>query len=217
MTKYIFLISFLFSTILSKGQSISPDGPSIGFIVFDNDVYSGTGFVLNTKRQVVTCAHVIDTTKNLFYVSGSLTSPVLVKHKLKLINLMPEYDLALLQSDNDLCNRPLISEKSFNFIANQHLFYLGYNYTVSNDTLKSLQANNAIISSVGKTFEGTTIIDFIEFSGVGIPGYSGGPVINDEGKVVGIMREAWLKQGVKGGQVQLINRAFSILPITKLQ
>jgi hypothetical protein len=27
------------------------------------------------------------------------------------------------------------------------------------------------------------------------------------------MREAWQKQGVKGGEILLINRAFSIVPI----
>ena len=101
----------------------------------------------------------------------------------------------------------------FNFIPNQHLFYLGYNVKTSNVNHKNIQANNAIVSSIGKTFDKEIAIDFIEFVGVGLPGYSGGPVINDDGKVIGIMREAWLKQGIKGGEVQLINRAFSIFPI----
>lgn len=217
MIKYIFILLSLNSALISKGQSISPDGQSYGFIVFDNDIYSGTGFVVNNKREVITCAHVIDTTKNIFYVTGAITHHGLIKQKLKVVKILPAYDLALLQSDVDLCTRPFISENAFHFFPNQHLFYLGYNFTKSNDTVKSIQANNANISSLGKTFQGKTPVDFIEFVGVGIPGYSGGPVINDQGKIVGIMSQAWLRRGIKGGQTLIVNRAFSILPILKYQ
>lgn len=215
MINYIFLFLSLTLVFVSKGQSINPDGQSYGFVIFDNDIYSGTGFVINTKRQVITCAHVIDTTKNIFYVTGAITNKGLIKQKLKVVKILPEYDLALLESDVDLCTRPFRCETNFDFTPNQHLFYLGYNFKVSNDTIKSIQANNAIVSSLGKTYHGKTSVDFIEFVGVGIPGYSGGPVINDKGNIVGLMCEAWLRQGIKGGQTVIINRAFSILPILR--
>jgi S1-C subfamily serine protease len=214
MKKYVFII-LLLSSANTKAQSITTDVRAISFMVYGNDIFAGTGFVLNTKRQVVTCAHVIDTSKNMFFVSGKLGKNPLVYYKLRIIKLLPKYDLAVLESDEDLCRNPLIAADEFDFSPNQHLFYFGYNYMVSTDSTKALQVNNAFVSSVGKTFDGETKIDFIEFKGVGIPGYSGGPVLNDQGKVVGIMREAWLKQGIKGGQVELINRAFSIQPIIK--
>lgn len=60
-------------------------------------------------------------------------------------------------------------------------------------------------------------IDFFEFNGVGLPGYSGGPVIAMDGKIVGVMREAWARQGVKGGIALLMNRAFSVEPVTIIE
>jgi len=58
------------------------------------------------------------------------------------------------------------------------------------------------------------VIDFLEFEGQGRPGYSGGAVLNSRGEIVAVMREAWTKQGVKGGPPILINRAFSLELLT---
>lgn len=81
MIKYIFPSLFLLLSTISNGQSIDVDISAIGLILSGNDI-SGTSFVLNSKRQVVTCAHVIDTTKDIFYVPIGLT---IIKHKLKLV------------------------------------------------------------------------------------------------------------------------------------
>lgn len=210
------LIIIAFSQTLF-GQSINPDWSSIGYIVLDENNYVGTGFVLNNKRQVITCAHVIDTSHVIYYASGGLIPKALVKHKLKLVKLLTGYDLALLESNEDLCTKPLINAKNFDITPNQHLFYIGYSVQSSNASVKYIQPNSAYVSSFGKTFENNNVINFIEFVGEGLPGYSGAPVINGNGKVIAIIREAWLKQGIKGGPVQLINRAFSILPIIKIK
>ena len=211
--KLILLLMSLSISILTIGQTVSIDGSSIGFIVMGSNNYTGTAFVINTKRLVFTCAHVIDTSRDIYYASRELTTNHISKHKLKIKVLLPEFDLVLLESDSDLCNQPFVAEGSFAFYANQHVFYLGYDVLKSSLNSKVLTANQTNITSIGKTFEGNVAIDFIEFTGVGLPGYSGGPIINDSGKVVAIMREAWLKKGIKSDSAQLINRAFSIKPL----
>lgn len=211
--KLALLLISLTIPILTVGQTVSFDGPSIGFIVMGNNTYTGTAFVINTKRLVMTCAHVVDTSRDIYYASGDLPTSYLSKHKLKIKVFLPEFDLVLLEGDSDLCTRPFEAAKAFAFNPNQHVFYLGYDVSKSSLGKKVIQANQSYISSVGKTFERNIAIDFIEFIGVGLPGYSGGPVINDSGKVVAIMREAWLKRGIKSDSTQLINRAFSIKPI----
>ena len=83
--------------------------------------------------------------------------------------------------------------------------YIGWDKSLS-----QLQVHEAMISATGSSENDSVIVDFIEFEGQGLPGYSGGPVFNTDGKIIAIMREGWKKQGVKGGKVSLINRAFSI-------
>lgn len=194
-----------------SSQSITIDNNSFGFIVLNDTIYSGTGFVLSNKRTVVTCAHVIDSTKQISFIAYKTDKPII----LELIKYDLHSDIAVLKSTIDICKVPLLPDTTFDVIPRQHLFYLGYNISKSNSNIKTLQFDNAYINAVGKATSGNLIVDFIEFNGVGIPGYSGGPVFNDKGEVVAIMREAWLKQGIKGGPVQLINRAFSIKPIFK--
>ena len=213
--KTIFFSFILIISIGARSQSISPDGPSFGFIVWDKTQYVGTAFVLKSKRIVITCAHVIDSNHEIYYASGGLKDPEIVMHKLKIVKLLPQYDLALLESETDLCNRPFVAEKTFNIHRNQHMFYLGYSTESSSIIQKSIQANNLWVISYGKTFELDSTVNYIEFNGVGVPGYSGGPVLNDKGRVIAIMREAWFKQSVRGGPSQLMNRAYSILPILK--
>lgn len=210
-------VIFLLCICLSQTGSAQipiPDWSSIGYIIVNDNDYVGTGFVMNTKRQVVTCAHVISNNEIVFFASSASSNPAqMTKHKLKLIKSFPEYDLALLESEDDLCTRPLVGANDFNIVSKQSIFYSGYDVGSSSDKVKFITFNGAHVTSYGKTFIGSKEIDFIEFIGVGVPGYSGGPVINGENKVFAIMREAWLKQGIKGGSVQLINRAFSIIPI----
>ena len=209
------LLFCLFFTIYFSNncysQSITIDNNSFGFIVIDDSVYNGTGFVLLNKRTVVTCAHVVDSTKKISFVAFKTDNPFI----LHLIKYDLDNDIAVLESQTDICKHPLLPDTTFNIVPQQHLFYLGYNILESNSFIKSLQVNNAFVNAVGKASSGKAVVDFIEFNGVGIPGYSGGPVFNDNGKVIAIMREAWLKQGIKGGQVELINRAFSVRPIFK--
>ena len=205
-----FLI-FLCSTISkSYSQRISIDKNSVGFILNDS-IYSGTGFVLLKPNYVVTCAHVIDTLKSISFVSIYVAKPF----KLRVLKYDLDNDLALLESEEAICIRPLLPALNFDIFPKQHLYYFGYDTSISDHQEKSIQVNGVYVSAIGKVQSGKAIVDFIEFPGVGIPGYSGGPVFNDNGQIVGIMREAWKKQGIKGGKIELINRAFSINPILK--
>ena len=209
--KNFLILTLLFFLINEKciPQSINWDENSVGFIVLDDSLYCGTGFVLSNPNTVITCAHVVDSTKKISFVVFNTEKPF----TLELIKYDINNDIAVLKSQTDICQAPLLPDTAFKIYPSQHLFYLGYNISKSSSHNKTLQADKTFVSAVGKTQSGNKIVDFIEFIGVGIPGYSGCPIFNDNGKVIALMHEAWFKQGVKGGQVQLINRAFSIKPI----
>jgi S1-C subfamily serine protease len=92
------------------------------------------------------------------------------------------------------------------------VIYLGWN-----EQERAFKVDQAIIAAIGAALNEGITVQFIEFEGFGIPGYSGGPVFDASGKVVAIMREAWLKKGIKGGKEFLINRAFSIESIAMIE
>jgi hypothetical protein len=69
--------------------------------------YVGSGFVLDTKRQVITFAHTIAHMKELRYMGAGFHSANHALHRLKIVKLFPFAALAVLQSDADLCSTPL--------------------------------------------------------------------------------------------------------------
>ncbi len=70
----------------------------------------------------------------------------------------------------------------------------------------------AAISAIGEVDYQGNIVDFVEFIGEAIPGFSGGPVLDLDGSVVAMMHEAWTKRGVKGGCFPMPKLNFDLLP-----
>lgn len=181
---------------------------SVGTIVKTNGDIAGTGFVAGNPPAIITCFHVVQACpEGSSFVDLSGTS-----HAINQANslLLPYHDLAVLNSTSSLPSKLEIGDFS-RIRPGDDLLYLGFNVTN-----KALKAHYATVSSVGQTIDQGRVIDFLEFNGEGIPGYSGGPVFDKDGKVVAIMREAWTKQGLKGGDSVLVNRAYSVSPLTLL-
>lgn len=189
-------------------QSISPDFNSFGFIIIDDSVYNGTGFVMGDARTVITCAHVYVSGRKISYKS-TLDGQV---HDLKIVHYDKYNDIAVLRSKEDLCVKPFQADNVSALSKGQHFFYIGYNkrYGVG----KKLQVDNGHINGTGKIKVGEIVVDYIEFIGIAIGGYSGGPVINDNGKVIGLIRDMRVLMDSKKDSV-IINRAFSIKPVLK--
>lgn len=169
----------------------------------------GTGFVAGNKRTVITCMHVVPnytSTEYFFEPEGMNRGPLIRKtvYPLRLLYALPGYDLAVLTSEKDITQAPLQLAEFKRVRPGDEILYRGYDTNSDH-----LETKGAGISAVGSVLNETTVADFLEFAGEGIPGYSGSPVFNSSGKVVALVREAWLTKGINGGGEILINRAFS--------
>jgi S1-C subfamily serine protease len=178
---------------------------------------NGTAFFAGSRGRIITAAHVVPTGLFTFQGIGKNLKPEERVVTIKLAYQLPEYDLAVFDvvqgcKDCVTCKHPFEFGDGKKVRPGDKLFYLGW--TPAQGTV---QANIAEVQATGSAANGKTTIDFFEFNGVGLPGYSGGPVITTDGKVVGVMREAWMKQGVKGGVPLLMNRAFSIEPVARIE
>ena len=199
----LFLI-IIFAKNLNS-QSFNLDDRSFG--VIENDtIILGSGFVLDSINQVITCAHVIEFQTVIYYktIKGD-------RYKLEIIKIDIINDIAYLRSDITICESPMIKSPKSNIEIGLDIVYLGYDWVDSrNNNNPTIKANRAKITAIGKQLNSLGIANFIEFVGDGKPGYSGGPVLNWNGEILGLMREAWFRKDLKVGYQTLINRAFLI-------
>ncbi|HWR83043.1 MAG TPA: serine protease [Candidatus Deferrimicrobium sp.] len=89
-------------------------------------------------------------------------------------------------------------------LPRDEIIYLGW----ESDTL--LRAQTATITAKGRCVHKTEIVDFVEFEGHGIPGYSGGPVFNSQGELVAMIVQIWDKSSIKEPAKVRVLSAFSV-------
>jgi len=180
------------------------DLQSVGTIVGTNGQISGTGFVVGTPDHIITCEHVaaMQPVFNYHFLNG-LQAHVPVT----LETVLRRYDVAVLRIDSTNRLPPLPYGDIRRVRPGDDVVYVGWNV---NDG--KFRISKAEVTAIGVAFNEGVSVDFIEFEGEGIPGYSGGPILNVKGEVVALMREAWNKRGLKGGPEVLVNRGFSIEP-----
>lgn len=145
---------------------------------------SGTGFLLNQEGYLITCAHVIENHKNIkVHVKKDYIDKVLIA---SIINIDQNNDIAVLKIDltpykGDFGNIPVsISDKILD--VGEKIYSLGY--PLPGTMGEELKLTDGIISST-KGFQSN--INYYQVSCAIQPGNSGGPLIDDDGNVVGVI------------------------------
>ncbi|MCH9032671.1 MAG: trypsin-like peptidase domain-containing protein [candidate division Zixibacteria bacterium] len=161
----------------------------------------GTGFVAGNQSHICTAAHVVMQDTLLFKLWGSTKyDSVVVKY------LNPQHDLAVLETINDV-QMPSLQFGDFDLLREgDSIIVVGWR------TDKLLQAEIILIYSIGLATIGSTTVDYVAFMSNSIPGYSGGPVLNIEGKVIGIFKGQFEFIGTDSTAVKS-EIALSIKPI----
>jgi Do/DeqQ family serine protease len=158
-----------------------PD-PVFGFFFNQDRVYRtqslGSGFIWTADGVIVTNAHVIEGASRITVnTSDGRQLPA------KVIGVDPDSDVAVLQvTEKNLTPAPLGS--SSDLMIGESVIAVGNPYGLSGSV------TTGIVSATGRSVpskeRGRTYTDFIQTDASINPGNSGGPLLNIEGKVIGI-------------------------------
>lgn len=141
----------------------------------------GTGVIINDRGSILTCLHVVNgaSALRITFADGSHSDATISMEQ-------PENDLAVLEPaeiPDDLFPAVLGSSSGLN--VGDEVFTVGNPFGIA----FSLSAG--VVSGLDRTFKaqktGETLNDLIQFDAAVNPGNSGGPLVNRDGEVVGIV------------------------------
>ena len=153
----------------------------------------GTGFFIDKKGLILTCAHVVDNAKNIYIEIPNISSK---KYLCSIIYICPEFDIALIKT-TDFINKDCLKLENSNKInSGMNVFAVGFPKNFSRINVNNIKYTEGIISGQQSGLIQTdTAIN---------PGNSGGPLFYKD-KVIGINSKKLV-----GGNVSNIGYAIPI-------
>jgi len=163
-----------------RRREIDPFFDPFGIFGGTNQSYTalGSGFVWSSDGIIVTNNHVIEGASRITVVFSDRT-----ELRAKLIGVDPDSDVAVLRVDaNRLAAAPIGT--SSDLMIGETVVAVGNPFGLSGTV------TTGVVSALGRSVpskeQGRTFTDFIQTDASINPGNSGGPLLNIEGKVVGI-------------------------------
>lgn len=209
MIKRILLIVIsllLFMSIFSFSQDIKYEKGRINLMdavgrvyLLDQKTRLGTAFVGGETFNIFMPAHVGIEDTLLYKPFGSDYF-----YRIEIKYILNNYDLAIYKrtsgTQTTAFNLGVINKVQLG----DRIRYIGWD----SDHLASMRESK--VETKGVTLNRGEIVDFFDFFGHGIPGYSGAPVINDKDEVVGMVVQGWDFKTLKGNSTKRSLRVFSI-------
>jgi len=141
-------------------------------VTIRTDISQGTGFIISSDGYVVTNYHVMEDAQAATIISSDNQN-----HNVQLIGFDEEFDLALLKIEGDYERLRLGNSDSIS--VGEKVIAIG------NPLGLQFSVSQGIVSAIHR--EGLNGIEaYIQTDAALNPGNSGGPLINTEGKVIGI-------------------------------
>lgn len=133
----------------------------------------GSGFVGDTPNEIITCAHVISYDGQIpkkIFVNGN---KVVIKKKLN------DIDIAILVSNESEVSR---IEYSYNPCLGEEIVFAGFPAGVRYPSVF-----NGIVSCIGSGLISSPTCELIQINGMINTGNSGGPLLNKNAEVIGVI------------------------------
>lgn len=153
---------------------------------------SGSGFVWDGQGHIITNYHVIQGADR-----ATVTFADQKTYQASLVGAAPEKDLAVLKIDaEDMALRPIPLGSSDDLRVGQHVFAIGNPFGLDQSlTTGIISALGREIESVGKV----PIKDVIQTDAAINPGNSGGPLLDSQGKLIGVNTAIYSPSGAYAG------------------
>lgn len=157
---------------------------NIGYISINNEVYSiGTGFIITKDGYILTNAHVVkDSDKILVKIKNNKD------YNAKIIGIDNKTDIALIKINEQ--NLPVINiGNSDNIQVGEWVAAIGSPFGFDQSI------TSGIVSAINRTLPNNIYVPFIQTDVAINPGNSGGPLLNIQGKVIGINAQIITRSG----------------------
>ena len=151
-------------------------------------VGSGSGFIVREDGIIVTAAHVAQITDKLWrpWILVTLCDDTEYLAPLETVRVFPKHDIAILQiKAKDL---PVLEFEEDPLVKGESVMVMG------SSSVSNWAVTDGIVSNIDTGYYKDTHYGFIQMTATVNPGYSGGPVVNVKGKVVGVSIAIALKQ-----------------------
>ncbi|MDN3666923.1 serine protease [Algibacter miyuki] len=196
MKKIIFIHLLLFSSFYLKAQPSTSTIENLksAIVRVQSGDKIGTGFLWRKNNWVVTTLHLID---NHNQIEITLANDV---KSAKVIKVLKEHDLVLLELESASSQLTIISNINNSLGLNSSLYTMGYNgkgnlNTIIDRTLRlGYSSNGRLEGLLPKTVKDALnsckrpnpSIEILYLDGTLLPGFSGAPIIDLNGNLVGI-------------------------------
>lgn len=149
---------------------------SLPYLLDEPSKGQGTGFFIDDKGHILTCAHVVNAAKNVYIEIPEINSS---KYDCEIIFICPQFDIALLKTKKYKSKDFLLLGDSDKLNVGTEVQVVGYpvSYSTSSNNVNNLKYTVGIISGQQK--------GFIQTDSAINPGNSGGPLFCNN-KIIGI-------------------------------
>ena len=145
----------------------------IPYLIEDLTLSQGTGFFIDNKGTIITCAHVIDGAKNLYIEIPSINSN---KYECEVISICPSFDLAIIKTKNFKSKYFLNLGNSDDLNFQDKVDVIGYPKSLTNNSNNLKYTSGIICGQQNGLIQTDSAIN---------PGNSGGPLFFNN-KVIGV-------------------------------